>query len=111
MLTVLLLVIVSLALIIAPVRASVRVAWFAPRVNAAQEQGSMAGTVVAPDSSAVLGAKVLAVRRVAAGATPPTPLSAYTDAKGKFHLDSVPSGEYELHVTTAGRWLYRELIA
>src|SRR5690242_21293746 len=108
--TVLLLIIVSLALI-APVPASVRNAWFAPRVNAAQEQGSIAGTVVAPDSSAVLGAKVLGVRRVAAGATPPTPLSAYTDAKGKFHLDSVPSGEYELHVTTAGRWLYRELIA
>jgi hypothetical protein len=84
---------------------------FPQGVSAAQQKdGSISGTVVGPDSKSIRAAQVTVVLQVSADTTGSTPLGAYTDARGNFRLDSVPTGNYELHVKTAGMWMLKELV-
>ncbi len=72
------------------------------------EEGTLAGVVMGPEGEAIPGANVVLVGDLLAGGT----IGTATDEDGRFRLEGLPAGKYQLSVTHIGyRLLTREEVA
>ncbi|HSE23426.1 MAG TPA: carboxypeptidase-like regulatory domain-containing protein, partial [Pyrinomonadaceae bacterium] len=66
------------------------------------EEGSLAGTLLDPDSKPVSGALITVSRR---STNPLAKYTSYTDGRGRFYFSQIAVGKYDIGVESSDPWL------
>lgn len=72
------------------------------------EGGAISGTIIGPDSQAVAGVTVSALRQQPDPASQMRTFTSRSDDKGHFLFRLLPPGPYQVEVSPADKWLYKQ---